>query len=79
MLINVAADAAFLKIATPSDIDIAMTNGVNYPRGLLEWADEIGLDKVLMTLSDLQNEYGDDRYLPNPLIKKMVKNNSSFH
>lgn len=79
MLINEAADAVFLNVATPSDIDLAMTKGVNYPRGLLEWADELGLDTILKNLTDLQDEYGDDRYRPNALIKRMVKNNSKFY
>ncbi|MCH7781866.1 3-hydroxybutyryl-CoA dehydrogenase [candidate division KSB1 bacterium] len=79
MLINEAADAVFLNVATPSDIDIAMTKGVNYPRGLLEWADEIGLDTILKNLTDLQDEYGEDRYRPNPLIKRMVKRKEKFY
>ena len=79
MLINEAADAVFLNVATPSDIDIAMTKGVNYPRGLLEWADEIGLDTILKNLTDLQDEYGEDRYRPNPLIKRMVKSKEKFY
>ena len=61
MLINEAADAVFLKIATKEDIDLAMTKGVNYPKGLLRWADEIGIDNVLKQLQDLQEEYGEDR------------------
>ena len=44
---NEAADAVFLQIATADDVDLAMTKGVNYPKGLLAWADEIGIDVVL--------------------------------
>ena len=58
MLINEAADALFLNIATKEDIDLAMTKGVNYPKGLLLWADEIGINNVLNVLKDLQEEYG---------------------
>ncbi|MBO6632216.1 MAG: 3-hydroxybutyryl-CoA dehydrogenase, partial [Psychroserpens sp.] len=43
MLINEAADALFLNIASAEDIDNAMTKGVNYPKGLLSWADEKGI------------------------------------
>ena len=50
MLINEAADALFLNIATKGDIDLAMTKGVNYPKGLLSWADEIGINNVLEEL-----------------------------
>ena len=46
MLINEAIDALFLKIASKEDIDLAMTKGVNYPKGLLVWADEVGLKKM---------------------------------
>jgi len=79
MLINEAADALFLKIASREDIDLAMTKGVNYPKGLLAWADEIGLANVLKQLEDLQSEYGEDRYRPSPLLKRMVKENKTFY
>jgi len=78
MLINEAADAKFLNIATASDIDLAVTKGLNYPQGLLKWADEIGLDKVLQKLIQLQEEYGEDRYRPNPLLKRMVSDSQLF-
>ena len=79
MLINEAADALFLNIATKEDIDLAMTKGVNYPKGLLLWADEIGINNVLNALKDLQEEYGEDRYRPSPLLRRMVKENKSFY
>jgi len=79
MLINEAADALFLNIATKEDIDLAMTKGVNYPKGLLAWADEIGISNVLKQLEELQNEYGEDRYRPSPLLKRMVKENRTFY
>lgn len=73
MLINEAFDALFLNIASREAIDLAMTKGVNYPKGLLQWADEIGLDKVLEKLEDLFAEYGEDRYRPNPLLRRKVR------
>ena len=79
MLINEAADALFLKIASREAIDLAMTKGVNYPKGLLVWADEIGINNVLKQLEDLQKEYGEDRYRPSPLLKNMVKENKTFY
>jgi len=78
MLINEAIDALYLKIATKEDLDLAMTKGVNYPKGLLKWGDEIGLQNVLTTLENLQAEYGEDRYRPSILLKKMVKENKKF-
>lgn len=73
MLINEAYDALFLYIASREDIDLAMTKGVNYPKGLLAWSEEIGLKKVLSRLEDLFQEYGEDRYRPNPLLKRLAK------
>jgi len=78
MLINEAADAVFLRIATPEDVDLAMTRGVNYPRGLLQWADQIGLGVVLGRLDTLHDEYGEDRYRPNPLLRRMVREGRRF-
>lgn len=79
MLVNEATDALFLKIASRDDIDLAMTKGVKYPKGLLAWADELGLENILRQLEDLQTEYGEDRYRPSPLLKRMVKENKSFY
>lgn len=78
MLINEAIDALFLNIATKEDIDLAMTKGVNYPKGLLAWADEIGLEKVLNNLESMFNEYGEDRYRPSPLLRRMVRDKKTF-
>ncbi len=47
MLINEAADAVLFRIASPADVDLAMTKGVNYPKGLLAWGEELGLQTVL--------------------------------
>ncbi len=78
MLINEACDALSLNIASKEDIDLAMTKGVNYPKGLLEWADEIGVDKVYHTLLNLYNDYLDDRYRPSILLKRMSIGKSLF-
>jgi len=73
MLINEAFDALFLNVASRKDIDLAMTNGVNYPKGLLAWADELGLPFVLEKLETLFAEYGEDRYRPNVLLRRTVE------
>lgn len=79
MLINEAADALYLNIATKEDLDLAMTKGVNYPKGLLAWADEKGIEHTLKTLERLQAEYGEDRYRPSPLLRKMARENKKFY
>jgi 3-hydroxybutyryl-CoA dehydrogenase len=78
MLVNEAADAAFFRVATVADIDLAMVKGVNYPKGLLAWGDERGLDWVLETMTGLQQEYGEDRYRPSPLLRRMVREGRHF-
>jgi 3-hydroxybutyryl-CoA dehydrogenase len=74
MLINEAFDALFMNIASKEDIDNAMLFGVNYPKGLLSWAEEIGLETVLQRLDKLFELYGEDRYRPNALLKLLVSN-----
>ena len=70
MLINEAADAVFWNIASVEDIDTAMTKGVNYPKGLLQWADEWGAAKVINIIDSLQQHYGDSRYRVSPILRK---------
>lgn len=79
MLINEAADALYLRIASRDDIDLAMTQGVNYPKGLLAWADEIGIDKIVEKLDSLYVEYLEDRYRCSPLLRKMLRENRAFY
>ncbi len=78
MLINEAADALFLNIASAKDIDNAMTKGVNYPKGLLAWANEIGIENCIQQLDNLYNEYHDDRYRCSPILRKMAIRNELF-
>ena len=79
MLINEAADALYLGIASKEDIDLAMTKGVNYPKGLLRWADEKGIQHCVDTLDRLQAEYGEDRYRCSPLLRKMAREGMTFY
>lgn len=78
MLINEAADALHLNIASAKDIDLAMTKGVNYPKGLLEWANERGLHWCENRMDDLYNTYHEDRYRCSPLIRKLNVENRQF-
>lgn len=78
MLINEAADALFWKVARAEDIDLAMTKGVNYPKGLLAWADEQGAAHWHTVLQRLQAAYGEDRYRPSPLLARMAAQDGRF-
>jgi 3-hydroxybutyryl-CoA dehydrogenase len=79
MLINEAADTHYLGIASVNDIDLAMTKGVNYPKGVLKWADEIGIASVLETLNTLYNDYQEDRSRACIFLKNKVKQGKSFY
>ena len=79
MLMNEASDAYFLNIASAEDIDLAMTKGVNYPKGLLKWADEFGLENLQNELDELYNFYHEDRYRCSPIIRNLVKQSRKFY
>ena len=79
MLINEAADTLFLNIASAKDIDNAMTKGVNYPKGLLAWADELGIQWCVNKIDELYNEYHEDRYRCSPILRRMNTENKSFY
>ncbi len=78
MLINEAADAVFWGVASPEDVDRAMRGGVNYPKGLLAWAEEVGLDRCVAALDALKAEYGEERYRCSPLLRRLARQNRGF-
>src|SRR5690554_4426078 len=78
MLINEAADALFWNIASAEDIDNAMTKGVNYPKGLLAWANEKGIDWCVSKMDNLYETYREDRYRCSPLLRKMRESSTQF-
>jgi len=73
MLINEAYEALYYKIATKEDIEIAMVKGVNYPRGLIQWGEEIGLTTILKTLDQLHDIYKEERYRPSSLLRNSIR------
>jgi 3-hydroxybutyryl-CoA dehydrogenase len=79
MLINEAADALHYNVASRDDIDTAMTKGVNYPKGLLQWADEYGIAECVKALDALFDEYHDPRYRCSPVLRKMAKAGQNFY
>ena len=78
MLVNEAIDAVLMRVASPRDIDLAMTKGVNYPKGLIAWGEEVGLDTILDRLEALYGEYGEDRYRPSALLRRLVRDGRSL-
>ncbi|MBR5720595.1 MAG: 3-hydroxybutyryl-CoA dehydrogenase [Bacteroidales bacterium] len=60
-------------VASAEDIDNAMKLGANHPMGPLALADLIGLDVCLAIMEVLYNEFGDTKYRPHPLLRKMVR------
>ncbi len=78
MLINEAADALFWNIASAEDIDNAMQKGVNYPKGLLAWANEKGIDWCVAQMDLLYDRYKEDRYRCSPLLRTMKDEGSKF-
>ncbi len=79
MLINEAADALHLGVASAEDIDLAMTKGVNYPKGLLKWVDEKGLQNVLDGLDKLYAAYHEERYRASVLLRQKAAFEKKFH
>lgn len=73
LIINEAAFALTEQVAHVEDIDLAMKKGTNYPKGPLEWAERIGIDDVLAVLTGLYRQFGEERYRPCPLIRKLVQ------
>ncbi|MFM7310519.1 MAG: 3-hydroxyacyl-CoA dehydrogenase NAD-binding domain-containing protein [Flavobacteriales bacterium] len=74
MLINEAYDTWHWNIASAEDIDLAMTKGVNYPKGLITWGQELGLNHVISTLQKLYDTYQEDRYRTSMGLRKAVSN-----
>lgn len=72
MLINEAVDALYRSVATAEDIETAMTKGVNYPIGLLEWADQLGAERILEVIENLGRINPDGRYRASPLLRRMA-------
>jgi 3-hydroxybutyryl-CoA dehydrogenase len=78
MLVNSAVDAVHQRIAVAADIELSMTKGVNYPKGLLAWGDEVGAATILARLEALHGEYLEERYRPSPLLRAIVRENRTL-
>lgn len=73
MLVNEAADTVNQQICSAEDVELAMTLGVNYPKGLLEWGNELGYAQIVEQLDKLYGIYHEERYRVSPYLKKLVK------
>jgi 3-hydroxybutyryl-CoA dehydrogenase len=52
-------------------VDLAMTKGVNYPKGLISWGKELGLENIRSFMHDLYASYQEDRYRMSPGLKRI--------
>jgi 3-hydroxybutyryl-CoA dehydrogenase len=72
MLVNGAVDARHKGVASGADIDTAMRLGTNYPLGPLAWGDRWGPATILGVLDALHAWYGEDRYRPSALLRRVA-------
>jgi 3-hydroxybutyryl-CoA dehydrogenase len=78
-IINIACDIAQQRIATPDDIDGAVTLGLGYPKGPLAWGDALGPTTVLTILERMQALTGDPRYRPSLWLRRRALLGVSLH
>ena len=78
MIINEALDALQKGVATEQDIDTAMRLGVNYPYGPLAWGAQLGWQRILRLLENLQHHYGEERYRPCSLLRQRALLESGY-
>ena len=72
-IVNIASDIAQQQIATPKDIDLAVTLGLGYPVGPLALGDKLGADRILEILKSMQRVTGDPRYRPSLWLQRRVQ------
>lgn len=73
--VNEACDILMEGVASVADIDRAMKESSGHLFGPFEMADRIGLDKMLKYMDNLYQEFGDQKYKPSPIIKRLVRAN----
>lgn len=69
-IVNIGCDIAQQRVASPADIDRAVTLGLGYPKGPLAFGDALDARKILGVLEAMQSFYGDPRYRPSPWLKR---------
>lgn len=78
-IINIGCDIVQQGICTPADLDSAVTLGLGYPRGPLAWGNQLGPQRVLAILRNLQQLTGDPRYRPSPWLVRRAQLGLSLH
>ena len=78
MLVNGAVDARHKGVASAADIDTAMRLGTNYPLGPLAWGDRWGPATIVGVLDAMQAWYGEDRYRPSALLRRIAATGGSL-
>jgi 3-hydroxybutyryl-CoA dehydrogenase len=78
MLANEAADTVYQGVCSADAVDTAMQGGVNYPRGPMAWAEDIGIDRLVAVLDNMCGVYGEDRYRVSPLLRRKMFSNSGL-
>ena len=73
VLLNEACEILMEGISTIDDIDQTMKIGYGMRMGPFEIADKIGLDKIVRWMDNIYNEFGDQKYKPNPVVKRLVR------
>ena len=79
MLANEGADAVNQGVCDIEAVDTAMRYGTGYPVGPLNWADRIGIERVVTVLQHLHRSYGEDRYRVSPLLMRKFHSGKSFY
>ncbi len=72
-IINEALSALSSGICSREDLETSMVKGVNYPMGIIEWAEKLGPKNVLKLLQGLFQRTGDMRYRPAPLLQEWAE------
>ncbi|MGF6163178.1 3-hydroxybutyryl-CoA dehydrogenase [Pseudomonas sp. 2725] len=79
MLVNEGAEVVLHGVSSAADVDLAMVAGVNYPIGPLAWADSISPKAIFDCLEHLQASYGEERYRPSLLLRRITQEGRRFH
>jgi len=69
-IVNVGCDIAQMRIASPADLDRAVTLGLGYPRGPLAMGDAVGAERILAVLEAMHDFYQEPRYRPSPWLRR---------